>query len=326
MEQAVQQIFDNHPILQQATDFFSAKTTDLKLLGDFENFVYEAQGQDSPFILRITHSTHRSENLVKAELEWVYFLADKGVNVARPILSKNGQLVETIEVEGSYFMVTGFEKAAGNLITTDHFNDTELIKAWGQTIGKMHAATQDFTPSAPHLCRNHWYDEPYAHIDKIIPAHETLVLKNAADIIQKVRELPTPANAYGLIHADMHHGNFFTTADYHLTVFDFDDCTYKWLIADIAIAIYYSAKKTPKESRQEYARFFMRHFMEGYQRAYALHANWLETLPLFFKLRDVTLYTALSYKWDSANLTPIQQNILQQFKYRIEQKIAVLSL
>lgn len=47
-------------VKQEAASKYGAEIADLKLLGDFENFAYECVKADRSFIIRITHSSHRT--------------------------------------------------------------------------------------------------------------------------------------------------------------------------------------------------------------------------------------------------------------------------
>ncbi|MFZ9683560.1 MAG: hypothetical protein ACO3DQ_10215 [Cephaloticoccus sp.] len=74
---------------------------DLEFIRAMENFVYAFNRGGSALILRLTHSTHRSRDEVVAELEFVDYLARHGVDVAHPVPSANGELIETFAVPGS---------------------------------------------------------------------------------------------------------------------------------------------------------------------------------------------------------------------------------
>jgi Ser/Thr protein kinase RdoA (MazF antagonist) len=39
----------------------------LTFIGGFQNFIYEFKRDEKPYILRITHSSHRSESLIRGQ-------------------------------------------------------------------------------------------------------------------------------------------------------------------------------------------------------------------------------------------------------------------
>jgi Ser/Thr protein kinase RdoA (MazF antagonist) len=62
----------NPQLVSAAASRWSAKGK-IELLDDVSNFVYQFQSEDAWKILRITHSSHRTENQIIAELDWVKF-------------------------------------------------------------------------------------------------------------------------------------------------------------------------------------------------------------------------------------------------------------
>ncbi|GAA0314913.1 hypothetical protein GCM10008967_01780 [Bacillus carboniphilus] len=81
MEKYVDDLF-TEDILEQGKKVFHVGG-EWEKLGDFESYIFsgkhEESGQDC--ILRYTHSSHRSNTDVLAEVEWVHFLKEKGAQV-----------------------------------------------------------------------------------------------------------------------------------------------------------------------------------------------------------------------------------------------------
>ena len=115
MEREVEQQFSD-VVLFDAAQRFGMSTDSLKLLGDFENYVYEGKIDDVSYVLRLTHSSHRSTDMVLGEIEWINYLAENGVSVARAIHSTSGKLAEEIHVGEDYFVASMFQKARGRLL------------------------------------------------------------------------------------------------------------------------------------------------------------------------------------------------------------------
>jgi Ser/Thr protein kinase RdoA (MazF antagonist) len=153
---------------------------------------------DEPLILRLTHSSHRSEDQVVAELNWINYLSDHGVSVASAFLSKNEKLVERIDVEDSSFYASLFEKAPGNPIDINEkgFN-TELFSIWGQTIGKLHAVTKNYQLIANEPKRPEWYEDDLLNYKKFIPASQTQVIEQADKLLDELYQLPKDKDVYG---------------------------------------------------------------------------------------------------------------------------------
>ena len=100
----------------KAATRFGMSTESLKFLGDFENYVYEGKIDGVNYVLRLTHSSHRSTNMVLGELEWINYLEKNGVSVAKALHSASGRLAEEVHVGADYFVASAFEKAKGRLL------------------------------------------------------------------------------------------------------------------------------------------------------------------------------------------------------------------
>ena len=267
---------------------------------------------------------------MQGEVEFVRFLADYGIAVARPLPSQKGNFLEIVSAsDDSYFIAVGFEKIEGEL-PVQHWNET-LFEKWGEVTAQIHVATQLFIPSAAHTSRIHWHQDVHVYdLDRLIPNDEGYVKDQAARIVKRIKRLPEAPNAYGLIHTDIHQGNFLRKPSGELGVFDFDDAAHKWFASDIAIAIYYASMHTqntqPDKDVNDFAAHFFEHYWKGYSKIYTLDAYWLKQIPDFLKLRDLTLYTCLHQKWDIAELNAKQHHFLDSLRNRIVMEKAIVEL
>jgi len=173
-----QRIFDNNEefILSEAGRKFGAEPDQLKRLGSFESVVYEYSKDRSHFILKLTHSIHRTPEAIQGELEWTNYLAEGGVSAAPAILSEAGSLIEVIDVEDSYFVAYAFEKAEGERPEAQTWTDG-LIRRWGSTTGRMHSLTVAYQPSKPAFRRQHWHEDSYRVFEDCIPPMQATVLE-----------------------------------------------------------------------------------------------------------------------------------------------------
>ena len=98
-------------VLDKASALFNTQQDALKLFPDYEgaaNLVYEYDIKGEPMVLRLSYSLERSEEQIRGELHFVNYLAEHGVRVSKPILSTNGNLVETVLAEGIPFRIVSF--------------------------------------------------------------------------------------------------------------------------------------------------------------------------------------------------------------------------
>jgi Ser/Thr protein kinase RdoA (MazF antagonist) len=299
----------NDTILAEAAHRYGQAKDGLTNLGGFESFVYEFQRGGRPYILKITHSIRRAAPYILGELDFVNYLASGGVSVARAIRSDNGNLIETIPADDdTHFLVYAFEKAEGARATRAYAS-TALWESWGWTLGRMHALTKRYTLPDPSYKRQEWHQDDLFDLRKHLPASS--LRDRCQQFIESLHGLPQGPDAYGLVHADLHPGNFFLHEG-RITAFDFDDSQYHWFAADLAIALYNMDYFAPQEaSEQEKSTFLHQlaeHFLRGYYRENHLDPLWLPRIRDFWKLRSITYYALIHREWGVANLNEQLRN------------------
>lgn len=297
MEQWIRDLF-TEDVKRGAIGFFHDEKTPLEILRIFENFVLQYVKDDVSYVLRITHSSHRSYNQVRGEIEFIEHLARGGANVIIPVHSKKGELVETVNAEdGSQFFVISYFKAAGDFIPYSNMTP-EIYRLWGKTIGQMHRLTLDFKPSRREFKRIPWHED-----DLYIPENNI----NDKEIVGKynkflnyVRELPEEHGSFGLIHSDVNGSNIVWDGQ-KIKVFDFDDSMYLHFISDLAIVLYYRSQRWHLESESseiinERAAAILPSLLEGYREEYKLDQKWMAEMKTFLKLREFAIYSVYNKK------------------------------
>ncbi|MGG0239447.1 phosphotransferase enzyme family protein [Bacillus rhizoplanae] len=313
-----------HAKVKQALKYFGGKEEScVKLSSGFQNEVYEYTYEGEQRILRITPSSRRNLKQVQSELDFIRSLQEGGVNVSLPVASCFGNDIERIDIDEEALFITSFLKAPGQFVNVANEQEwnMRLFQNWGQTIGKMHAVAK----------RNHSHDEEYERpiwkpsvnsMNLLLSISKTLAV-SYEKIITEVQMLSKERDTYGLIHNDLHQGNFFVQ-DNILTIFDFDDCSFCWFAQDIA-ASFYHAVWQGLSVRPEHVSFpqeFMKYFIEGYNKEHTMNKEILRQIPLFLKLREVFLFTLFHEVWDAKNLEDWQAYTLQDLRYRIEHEIS----
>ncbi len=293
MEKHIKSLFTDE-ILKKAALSFGAEKSTIKKVGGFENFIYEFKLNQVNYILRISHSDHRSLKMIESELDWLNFLALNGASVSKPIKSKNNLWVEKIPCNiDTYFTASAYHKAKGCHINMKEVTPSFLEK-YGKAIGKLHQLTKSYQPTSGILKRNQWDEDLLiVNAEAYLPYEEKWLIKELESLCQTIKQLPKNEKSYGLIHTDIHMGNFFVWND-EITIFDFDDCCYMYLVSDIAIALYYYLLfKEDEEEKLELGDEFMKYFMKGYKQENQLSSFCLSTIPYFLKLRAIILYIAI---------------------------------
>ena len=313
-----QQIRDRYSdvILREAKRRYGILDDQIQPIDAFESFIYEFERGPHAYILRIGHSLRRSENLILGEVDWINYLAEGGVSVARAILSETGKLVEAIEDgQGGSFLVTAFVKARGQ--PPWELWTPALYERYGKLLGSIHALTMEYQPTRPAWKRPDWDDDLMEFVERYLPASETAVKKKYQALCAHVRTLPKERTAYGLIHQDAHASNFFVDEAGAITLFDFDECVYSWFINEIAVALFYTVMDA--DNWPAFTQEFMTNFLRGYQQVHRLDSQWLSEIPHFLKMREIELFAVIHRDFDVSNINDWWcERFMQDRKYKIE--------
>lgn len=321
MERQVHEIF-NEEILLAAGAKYKMDKGSLKKIGGFENYVFGYINKGKDYILRITHSSHRDKDMLDSELDFVEFLYQNGADVCMPVYSLNNQLVEKIPVnEHNYFLVTAFSKAPGRHMTSQDGCDA-IYEEWGRSIGRLHRITKNYTPKDYIKKRPLWYeDKIFTHAKEYLPQDHEFIAEKLTALTDKLKALPKTRDSFGLMHTDVHSGNFFIDNN-KLTIFDFDDCSYQYFISDIAIALFYCLLGfDTHEKRVDFSDHFLKALLKGYEEENHLSSEWISLLPDFLKLREIELYIVVYRSCDMDNPGPWEANYIKGRRESIQNDI-----
>lgn len=285
-------------ILYEALTRFGGDKDNVKDIGGFEAFVYEATINDKKYILKITHTIRRLVNYLMGELDYVNYLASHGVPTSKAVESVNGNFVESIDAsDGGKFLAYLFEKAEGEISTKESRTD-EIIQTWGQVSGLMNRLAAGYKPSKPEYKRQIWYEDDVYEFDKHLTGEDAELIPLCHQILDEVKTLPQTKETFGMIHGDLHQGNFFINKGQVLP-FDFDDCEYGYYMNDIAMPYYYGGGlfKVMDDDAVGYAENFLSQFLKGYQKEFSVPKEIFLQMPEFLRVRAMILYIILNQAW-----------------------------
>jgi amicoumacin kinase len=324
----------HEPIRDEAARRYGLSADALTELVAFENFVYEGENDDGELvILRISHSTRRTVDYTRGEVEFVRWLTAAGIPVAAPLLSQSGQFVERIADDRDpehHFVATAFERAEGIVFDDapplkERYWKPPLFRDLGRLFARMHDRAQTYKLSNPRFKRQEWHEYDVVDIDRFAPPEETLVRERTARIIERLHKLPRTPEHYGLIHADLHMHNF-CFADGKLTAFDFDNCEYAWYVKDIAVLLFYVARDVEREQRNEAVAAFLAPFLEGYRELRPCEREWLAAVPDMLALQRSMNYALFHQYRDPAVLDDATLDRWSRFRRDIESDTPVVQL
>ena len=260
-----------------------------EFIRNLQNTVYSLLISGEPAILRLTNPAHRDSMQLHQELEWVLFLSDNGCNVARPIESANGRLVEKVQYGNDDWLGSVFSFAFGRPIEEPGVLSSKTLFAWGRELAKIHNSAMSYEPQ--NVRGSHQSLDKY-RLD--VSSHITAnggVLSTIARLNRWIDSLPKGSSEYGMIHGDSVN---FHIHDGRVTFFDFDDCAYHWFAFDIANGLYSLSFIIQNEDIDFELSFeeCVGLFVQGYRTVKTIEQVWVDRIPCFVNYR-----TALLSQW-----------------------------
>jgi Ser/Thr protein kinase RdoA (MazF antagonist) len=326
MEKSVKNSF-SPAILQKAFFAFNLDPNHFIELDGFENFLFESEIEGNPAILRLSHSSKKSRQMVESELSYVNFLSKNGAYVATPFASRNQKLTEIIPLhDGAYFTAVCFQKAIGIHPHSQDF-DEHLLHVWGASLGKMHRLSMAYQPERADLQRIHWDEEiEVTQPQRFLPTEQFRVIEQLEILKTQLRTYPIDKSQYGIIHNDLHPYNFLYDGE-KITMIDFEDCVQMWFVSDLAISMFLmTVWPADGYSREEFAMKIFPTFLAGYKSEKELPDEWLETMPTFLKFREIGQYIAMYRGADLDNPEPWVARFMDGRRERIELGLPYLEL
>lgn len=312
----------DNAVLKEVVDKFGGNYSTLKLLGGFNDSVYEVKVNNESFIIKFFLPSQTNKSLIRGELNWINYLAENGMNVAKPVFSLQDNLIEEVKENNTLYYYVIFEKVGGDFIDEKDW-EKDLIVKWGRAMGKMHNLAKSYVVSTVGKIKD------WKTTDILInPPREVSdsILEKWEEYVEKLKSFPTCKECYGIIHNDLHQGNlYFDNGEIQL--FDFEDCEYNWFIYDISISLYHAIQGislNQKEDNLNFATKFMKNFMQGYRLENNIADKWIEKIPFFLEYRQIYSYLYILKHLNRYNVDERVKEILEEMKYRIENGISYL--
>lgn len=253
------------------------------------NFVFFFKHAAQDHVLRFTHESERTVEAIQAEMDYVNQLADKGILVARPIRSLNGNHVESIDTDYGLFHAVVFEALKGEQREIEDFTPEQFVR-WGQALGDLHNATAELSIGG----RPTW-EEHLAMVADLLPDDEVDALRTLEMVKARLSKLSVRDDNFGLIHYDFEPDNIIWRGDQpereQAGIIDFDDSAYYWFVADIALALGELFEDTREQVDLQNESFL--HFVEGYRTVRSIADEELALIPLFIQANNLVTFAKL---------------------------------
>ena len=255
------------------------RTTAMVSQNDPENSVFAVRQAGETCFLRIYDPAWSSLADIDAEVGFVAHLFAQGVQVAEPIRSSKGRMVERV----GHTAAAMFRLAPGQHVkASDPEWNEALFRDWGRTIARHHEAARTF-PVPTETWRTDWHLEPVLRegLDQI-EKDDIDLAREAYTLLSKLERHAPEIGEVGMVHADHAPQNFRYDSEVGITTFDFANCCRHWFLHDIAIAVY-SVQRAPNFAD------ITEWMMDGYRELIPLPGE-ISLLPLLLRMRILYVY------------------------------------
>lgn len=287
------------PVVTAAVELWSGQINSLERIGDSANYVFSFIESGKKRYLRLTPSRERTQEQIKAELDFVIYLRQSGkVNAVLPMASANERFIEELNFASGSLFACVFEEAEGERFRYDSAQDNKKhFRLRGKTLGQIHGFSKKYVPSGDFR-RFAWNeDKLLIEAENFLPKSERVVWKEFDALKERLQNYPKSTETFGLIHGDFGETNY-GCQDGQLNVFDFDDCCYHWFVYDLAVSVY------PHGWRKEGLQL-LDYLLEGYAENISLNIK-REEITLFCRWRMLYMFLVYAKKWGFENLSPQQ--------------------
>lgn len=303
-------------LLAKAAAAFQFDVATLIFISNSSNEVYRFTKNNRPYILRLSIKPYDYVNKIKAEMDWVYYLAQNGVSVSLPIHTIDQQLTAVYRDKEQWVIATAFHMAPGQFFDKNNSQmwGPALFEKWGEMMGRMHLLSKVYDATEANVNRDEWsirnIENP--HLEK---GNYLVLLGKLKSLERSILSLPRNEHTYGLIHNDLHPYNFHIHEG-EITCFDFDDCIYGWFALDIAIAaahaVWVGAPADDRQSKNEFSKLFLNVFMTGYLKQNNMDRQMIQQIPLLMDYRNISSFFWWLDSWDGdeSKLSDFQKNAI----------------
>ena len=248
------------------------------------NFVFFFKKSGQGYVLRFNHAEERSAEVIRAEIDYVNELARKGLRVAKPMCSRAGNYVESVDTAHGLFHAVVFEALAGEQIELDELTPDQFTR-WGQALGELHNASAQYVTHGRPIWEDH-----LTFVAETLPAVEKRALQALDELKKQLSQLTINDQNFGLIHYDFELDNLIWDGE-QPGIIDFDDSAWYWFAADIALALGDLFEESAGTVDLQNESFLQ--FIEGYRRVRPVDQEELDLIPLFLRVDHMITFAKL---------------------------------
>jgi Ser/Thr protein kinase RdoA (MazF antagonist) len=275
---------NQYPVIQE----------EIRFLGNSGNVTFCVKASDETFLLRIHQALLGSQDdiwlqpdVIESELKWLAALRrDTSIVVQEPMQNLEGKLVTQVllDTQDAYncSLLRWIDGCVSNAERTP-----QQAHNLGALIAQLHCHSREW--KLPQNFVRPVFDEnrfrtalsafyPAVTMGLIESAHYQMLTNCAENIIAAMKTLGTTPDVWGLIHADLHDGNYLFNNE-EIRPIDFSRCGFGHYLYDIG------------ESIQYLMPIVRNSFFEGYQTICQLPESYLQVVEGFFIAATIYNYS-----------------------------------
>ena len=282
--------------LEESLEDSISNVTELK--GGLQNKVFSFTYGKVKLVARVTLAKKRTIEQLQAELTFMETINLNGIKTISPF-KFHDQSITSFKWNGLIYWVVLFEYFNGKHIDVQNRSEwnPNFFQNWGRTIAKIHSIVSETSQEITRPCfiQDKGINPIPSLVDKVDP--ELAVVYES--IKMELETFSKTKDTFGLIHNDLHQGNFFVVEN-ELILFDFDDCAYNWYAQDLAVSLYH-ALWTGESFHPDWTEFhdvFITNFFNGYSSYRSLTDDDMKLVSIFLRMRELFLFLLFKSTWD----------------------------
>lgn len=245
------------------------------------NVVYRFTVRGESRFARFVHHDLRDEEFLAAGVDWARHLARNGAQVSVPLESNRGHLIENTVQHEDVFLATVWDGVFGTPLgdsMTPH-----QIEAWGESLGRLHAASASYTPQPVQTAGGVFTPESFG-LEQFwkniadVTSHDPELRRAHADLGAFLGTLPRHDTI--ITHGDCRPANAIWDGE-NAVIVDFDEPTLAWAEYDIARAMMRDENGVFPDLERH-----MHTFLTGYER---VRIPQRSRLPQWIQLRALLM-------------------------------------
>jgi len=283
---------------------YALRGTSVSFLGHSDNITFRVEEEGGAVYLLRMHrpvlsywaGERQSPELIASELAWLEALVDEpGFKAQRPVRTRSGERVGQVEIDGSPAPVTLLTWLEGEHFSPASPGAARQVECFGALVARLHQFSARWSPPAGF--NRPRYDE--AHFQRLFArllrgvdlgifseeVYWTLRATTQA-ILSEIRALPDGPEHWGVIHADLHVGNFLVgkgaldqSEAAEIIPIDFSFCGAGHYLFDLSVCLAGGLKAALRPA-----------FLEGYRSVRALPDSALRAVDAYCLAGGMSYY------------------------------------